>query len=248
MFSGPDGRNEVDDTIVSRMVTLLESVRGRSHRVEIEMRLGRFASDSRFQPGFGSRELANRLVASLQRNCAMKPGWSAIDPVMFQTGHYADDIRKRTTNGIAEVIRKTRIAHLDIGSNREFGLRFALNEESPVMNHRADVDPPLLQSVTERASFIETLQLSPDFSIRVRYDISKQSQRKQTKIELEEDKADFHCEIELCDPLHSEPKSLEKSRLIAMALLYIGRACMGTHYAGPTGKVKILPPTLFLLK
>lgn len=229
-----------DEAIVERMAALMESARGA--RAEMELRLGKFSGQAHFQPGFGSRELANKLVAALQMNSKHKPGWSAIDPVQFVTAQYPGNVRKRVTPGRAqEVVRKTRIGCVDIGSNREFGLRFAVSEEVPA-SEPADGEPPVSVWVTERASFTEDIALS-GYNIRVRFDISMQSQPAANKKLIEEKKADFHCEIEIVDGFDAT-----RSRAIAQKLLDIGRACMGTHYHTQAGKIKMPPPNLFLMK
>lgn len=235
----------LQDACVSRMVSLMETAREKSKHIEMELRLGRFNSENHFQPGYGSRELANKLVDAMMMNCKHKPNWQKLEPVQFFTAQYPGNVRKRVMAGKQETIRKTRIGNVDIGSNREFGLRFAVNEELPIVSDRVDIDPPLSLWITERVSFIETIQLTPQFSFRIRYDISKQSQKEQNKLQLESKKADFHCEIELMDELTCDSNYL---KLIAMELLNIGKSCMGTHYMTSSGKMKLTPPNLFLIK
>lgn len=246
MFTGDDVTAELKDDIISKMVNAIDCARATgSKHLEMEIRLGRFTQDHHFQPGYGSMNLANKLIDSLRKNCETKQGWTQVKPLQIITAQYKDDIRKRVIPGYPqEIIRKRKLATIDIGSNREYGFRFAISEELPVQDHHCDRDPPLYLWISERVTFD---YISPvDSSIHLRFDISKTSQRGSNKLEACEKKADFHCEVEF---IESGASSSLTSFQIANILLSTARETMGNYRKNEEGHLIRIPPAkLFLMK
>lgn len=250
---GHDKPQETHDEVLQQVTEILEMARMKNSQfLEIELRLGRFATNNHFTPGYSCRDLANKLMCALAKNCQHKLGWTEIKKHQFMTATFPKNIRKRThILKPPEIVRKNKITTLDIGSDREYGLRLAVSEEIPIRDNFYDTEEPMNLRITERASFIQTLKLSPLLEVTFQYDISKTSTKGATKMDLTKNPSEYHCEIELIGnlvPLANKTEQRKQSQLIAAALLSCGRELFGNFRLTDNGLERLPTPALHFIK
>jgi mRNA capping enzyme, beta chain len=245
MFPDVDPIDEKDvfdalkDPLLQSITEFVAYMRSKnSENLELEIRVGSFASDQTFHPGYSHVPLMRRMTKRLETNCSKLNSWTALPQISFLSGEYLNNIRKRVApQQIPIIIQKRKLAKIDISSDRLMGLRVSLSEEIPVaasklLDAQNKEQEPIQVRCIYRASFQQKIHFNNKFSVLVQYDISKVSTGAPNKLECTKTPAQYHCEVELKDKLiklGNPDEERIQNQCIAYALLQCAKTFLGTH-------------------
>lgn len=222
--------------------------------VELEVRVGQFDRNHKnFVSGYhvNYQPVITRLLKRLGNTCQASVNWTDLGQSMYVVVEHSGGIRQVCHSDQTKkerVIRKSKIAQLDLKTDREYDLRVglasevAVDTEKPAIFNEVRRGKPTSVRIVQRASFLEN---SGPYTFR--YDISKVSPATQNKMQCTNKPCFYHCEVELTSQLHAVPASQHEDVCIAEMLLARGKALLGNHYITQSGNVKLPEPSLVVL-
>ncbi len=211
----------MDNEILNEIISMVLRARTLPHS-ELEIRLGHIVTQgpsTYFETGFkdGILSTIRRLNNRLGESCNRFPHWARYEQHNLLRAWYPNDLRQTcmpvrvatapthpkvlTLPPMPQYQQKLKCAVLDLATNRNIDVRFALSQEIPMDNDVASRKiiqgtQPIAVQLVRRASFQETIPMGSD-CIRLRYDVTKMSARAPNKLECTKTPCEYAIELEV---------------------------------------------------